>query len=65
MAPYPMLVFAQESGSHPLLAEEIYQIPNPDKVIYVQDRGTMNNSIAGTGSSQPKSAQCLMMYDEK
>lgn len=50
LQPYPMIVYEQESGGDPMLAEEMLVLENPAKIIYVHDRGTTNNIIANTDS---------------
>jgi len=50
LAPYPALVFDQEGFGevYEELAEEIVTIKSPSKVIYVQDRGTLNSIIVNS-----------------
>lgn len=47
---YPYLSFEQGVDNSFDFAEEIVVINKPDKIIYVQDRATMNNIIAHTNS---------------
>jgi len=52
LAPYPSLVYCQEGSGeiYEDLAEEIASIKSPSKVVYVEDRGTLNSIITSTSA---------------
>ncbi|MCL2616011.1 MAG: LysR family transcriptional regulator [Defluviitaleaceae bacterium] len=52
LEPYPSLVYCQEGAGeiYEELAEEIVAIKSPNKVIYVEDRGTLNSIITSTSA---------------
>ena len=52
LTPYPSLIYCQEGAGeiYEDLAEEIVSIKSPSKVIYVEDRGTLNSIITSTNA---------------